>query len=261
MILLMAILSVLVQAEPESTNTAVLKFGGPVGDVQVRPISKDSLLLAYRTDGSDCVGKRDLFVCLPMLGLTSESYDELFRSFRQVDTGSTKNVKCPRWLRYDLRGHGSSRIDGKDTLDFRTMPQSQFQKYPNDVLKGLRFALTPGTNQYDTSAITVIGASIGANTAAILTEDIPYIKRLVLLSPGINYKGLQPAEAIKSFQGKILMVASQADEYSYNSVREMARLNSDHVTLMIFEGDAHGTDIINGNPQAMQALVDWLLKE
>jgi pimeloyl-ACP methyl ester carboxylesterase len=256
----MAILSVLAQAEPESTNTTVFKYGEPMGDAQVVPISKDSLRLAYRTDGSECVGKRDLFVCLPMLGLTSESYDELVRSFRQVDTSSTKNIKCPRWLRYELRGHGSSRIDGKDILDFRTMPQSQFQKYPNDVLKELRFELAPGTIQYDTSAITIIGASIGANTAALLTEQMPYIKRLILLSPGLNYKGLEPADAIMTFKGQILLVAAQGDEYSYNSVRELAALNPDHCTLMIFEGDAHGTDIINDSPDAIQALVDWLLK-
>ncbi|MCM2272298.1 MAG: alpha/beta hydrolase [candidate division Zixibacteria bacterium] len=220
----------------------------------------DSLKMRLEIDQSRSA-LQPTFICLPMMGNSTTSYEPLLHKLVAVVAADTTHTfQLPRLIRMDLRGHGQSNVLGSDTVNFRTMNESEFAKYPYDAKHALEQLFRDFPGQIDTANLTVIGASIGANTAAMLTQLMPNIKRLVLLSPGINYKGLQPAEAITSFQGEILMVASQGDEYSYNSVREMARLNSDHVTLMIFEGDAHGTDMINSNPQAMQALVDWLLK-
>lgn len=173
--------------------------------------------------------------------------DSLTAISRRADS---VNFSLPNWQIFDLRGHGASVDRGKVKLDYQTMTESDFIKYPQDISGALK----------GKTGLTVIGASVGANTAAMLTEQMSGIDQLVLLSPGMNYRGLEPADAIMTFKGKILLVASSGDEYSYNSVREMASLNPDHCTLMIFEGDAHGTDIINDNPAAMRALVDWLLK-
>ena len=224
-------------------------------------VLNDSLKMHLEIDQSKSAHQPTL-ICLPMMGNSTTSYEPLLHKLVAVVAADTTHMfQRPRLIRFDLRGHGQSNVLGSDTVNFRTLKESDFAKYPHDVKHTLDQLYRDFPGQLDTSDLTVIGASIGANTAAMLTQSMPNIKRIVLLSPGINYGGLQPAEAITSFQGEILMVAAQADEYSYNSVREMARLNSDHVTLMIFEGDAHGTDMINGDPKAMQALVDWLLKE
>lgn len=221
----------------------------------------DSLKMHLEIDQSKSALQPTL-ICLPMMGKSTTSYEPLLHKLVAVVAADTTHTfQMPRLIRLDLRGHGKSNLLGSDTVYFRSMNDADFAKYPHDVKHALDQLFKDFAGHLDTTSLTVIGASIGANTAAMLTQLMPNIKRIVLLSPGINYRGLQPAEAIKSFQGEIMMVAAQADEYSYNSVREMARLNSDHVTLMIFEGDIHGTDMINGDPQAMQALVDWLLKE
>ena len=191
---------------------------------------------------------------------TVESFEPLTEACNARQRSEELGSQYPRILAIDLRGHGKSIARGKDTLSFQDLPQHEFAKYPTDVQQVIEGVTADTTLKIRKDDITIIGASIGANTAALLTVEMPYIKRIVLLSPGLNYKGLEPADAIMTFNGQILLVASQGDEYSYNSVREMAALNPDHCTLMIFEGDAHGTDIINGNPDAMQALVDWLLK-
>jgi pimeloyl-ACP methyl ester carboxylesterase len=230
----------------------------------VEALEADSLLLRGSLEAYGTATATPLVICLPMMGHTMDSYRPLWYAWLDARTNSPAGInnKGPKedWLALDLRGHGASRRKNLDSLDFRTMPVNEFDKYPSDVrLIVTKLARSP-KYKVDTSSLTIIGASIGANTAALLTEQMPYIKRLILLSPGLNYKGLEPADAIMTFKGKILLVASQGDAYSYNSVREMAALNPDHCTLMIFEGDAHGTDIINDSPDAIQALVDWLLK-
>jgi pimeloyl-ACP methyl ester carboxylesterase len=187
-----------------------------------------------------------------MMGHTTDSYyllkDSLAAISRRIDS---VHFTLPTWRIFDLRGHGCSVRRGKSTLNYESMSDSEFAKYPTDIADALR----------GTTDLTIIGASIGANTAALLTTEMPSIKRIILLSPGLNYKGLEPADAIMTFKGEVLLVASSGDEYSYKSVREMASLNPDHCTLMIFDGDAHGTDIINDNPAAMRALIDWILKK
>lgn len=216
----------------------------------VTTATSDSLLLSSKMYSSPGKSTRS-FICLPMMGHTRNSFaplrDSLTAISRQTDS---VNFSLPNWQIFDLRGHGASIHRGEVKLDYRTMTEPEFAKYPTDIAGALK----------GRTGVTVIGASIGANTAALLTEQMSGIDQLVLLSPGMNYRGLEPADAIMTFKGKILLVASSGDEYSYNSVREMASLNPDHCTLMIFDGDAHGTDIINENPAAMRALVDWLLK-
>ncbi len=217
---------------------------------EIKTLTSDSLSLCstiYTRPGKSV----KTIIGLPMMGHTRESFaplrDSLVIIGKSVDSS---NFSLPSWQLFDLRGHGCSVNRSTEILDRKTMPESEFAKYPADIAGALK----------GKTGLTIIGASIGANTAALLTEEMSGIDQLVLLSPGMNYRGLEPADAIMTFKGKILLVASSGDEYSYNSVREMASLNPDHCTLMIFDGDAHGTDIINNNPAAMRALVDWLLK-
>lgn len=218
---------------------------------EVKATTRDSLVLCSTSFSAP--GKTaSTFVCLPMMGHTTDSYftlkDSLAAINRRIDS---VHFTLPAWRMFDLRGHGCSIRRGKSTLSFETMPDTEFAKYPTDIADALT----------GTTSLTIIGASIGANTAALLTLETPNIKRLILLSPGLNYRGLEPADAVTAFKGEVLLVASSGDEYSYNSVREMASLNPDHCTLMIFDGNAHGTDIINDNPAAMRALIDWILKK
>ncbi|MCK4372729.1 MAG: hypothetical protein KAW61_06255, partial [candidate division Zixibacteria bacterium] len=111
----------------------------------------------------------------------------------------------------------------------------------------------------DESGFFVIGASIGANTARMVSELLPSVSKVALLSPGEDYRGLQPAEALKKFKGDILIFACEDDKYSAASSRKLAAMNEEHCTLHIFEGSDHGTDIINNRRlEAMRILVDWL---
>lgn len=231
--------------------STVLTQPSQYSSTTVKTVTSDSLTLYSTTYGRPASSSRT-FVCLPMMGHTRSSFSPLRDSLVAIcKRTDSVNFNLPTFRIFDLRGHGRSIERGTVRLNYKTMPEAEFAKYPGDLEKALR----------GSTGLTLIGASIGANTAALVTETLKGVDRLVLLSPGMNYRGLEPADALMTFTGQILLVASSGDEYSYNSVRELASLNPDHSTLMIFDGDAHGTDIINDNPAAMRALVDWLMKD
>ena len=82
-----------------------------------------------------------------------------------------------------------------------------------------------------------------------------------MLSPGENYRNLIPGESVEKYWSDILIFTAKEDTYSASSSQKLASFNESSCTLQIFDGADHGTDIINNNPEAMKALVDWLLSD
>jgi hypothetical protein len=64
---------------------------------------------------------------------------------------------------------------------------------------------------------------------------------------------------VAKFNSQILIFAGEQDVYTRTSSEEMAKLNEDHCTLKVYEGPAHGTDLIDGLVQAREDLIDWLV--
>lgn len=203
-----------------------------------------------------------LWVLLPMMGHDHLSYapfrEEVWRQLR-TDTLSPE-LRRPYILSPDLRGHGNSTERGDETLTYRDMPVTEFGNYFSDVIAMIDNVVADEDHSVSGDSIYVIGASIGANTAALMTTRRPSVRRLAMLSPGLDYRGLKPYEALQQFDGEVLIYASEEDEYSAESSRKLAAIAPDRFELHIFPGSSHGTDIINNNEDAMRELVHWLLK-
>jgi len=242
--------------------TAILATGvrADAGDAtKYTAYAEDSLQMSVWVTVSESDSAAPILLLLPMMAHSHESYDPLIQALATYvaqDSGNGCAQELPYFISFDLRGHGLSTIRGQDTLSFRTMKEPEFAKYPGDVVQAMEFAWS----QVDEEAgdMVVVGASIGANTAMMLTEMLPRVSKVVLLSPGEDYRGLKPAEALKMFKGNALIFACEDDQYSATSSRKLAALNEKRCTLHIFNGSDHGTDIINNNPEAMRILVDWL---
>jgi len=221
--------------------------------------AEDSLQMSMWVTSPESDSTTSMVVLLPMMAHTHESYEpflNVFASYLQPDSAGGCSLEHPRFCSFDLRGHGRSTVRGNDTLAYRTMREDEFAKYPRDVAEGLEAVAKQRGGQ--PGNLVVIGASVGANTAIMLTEIVPDVSKVVLLSPGEDYRGLKPAEALKKFKGKVLIFASENDSYAAASSRKLAAMNDKHCTLHIFEGANHGTDIIDNNPEAMEMLLDWL---
>ncbi|NOY89101.1 MAG: hypothetical protein GXO93_06905 [FCB group bacterium] len=204
-----------------------------------------------------------LYVLLPMMGRTHTSYNDfikaLYDKLTPSDTGKKAMHKIPNILTFDLRGHGKSTTLGKATIGFRSMSPEDFQKYPQDIQEMITHILNDTTYDIDKNNIVVIGASIGANTAIMVPALVKNVKQVVMLSPGENYRSLEPANYLKKYQGKVLICASEEDGYASESSKKLAKLNN-NCTLKIYPGSNHGTNIINNHPQTMTYLLDWLFK-
>ena len=145
------------------------------------------------------------------------------------------------YIAVDLRGHGQS--DG----DWTSFTELDFQDMLKDVEAAHRFLRTKGVGLR-----AIIGASIGANLALQYGVEAG-VDRLVLLSPGFNYRGIDIQDIMGKYRGKMLVVASPGDEYSYRTALALERGNN--ATLVSMEGSRHGTALLPDiNPRIMKFL-------
>lgn len=224
-------------------------------------IIDDSLKLAGWLMRDTLVSNEPLVILLHQLGLTHESYQAFTDALQKFVMTDSLKRPMPTILSFDLRGHGKSVQRGKEILNAATMKQSEFLKMPGDIRQAVNATLNDPSLGVDTNNIIVIGASIGANTAAMLTEMLPGVKKVALLSPGKSYRGLEPGKAVAKFGGSILIMASKGDIYSTSSTEYLDSLNRAHTTVQWFGGENHGTEIVTEDRAAMNDLVDWVMKK
>lgn len=154
-------------------------------------------------------------------------------------------------LSFDFRGFGESELD-KESFDV-----NDFVGLVSDVKAAKRFLENKNAN---IEKIFVIGASIGANTAINYAPIDPHVEGIVLLSPGLDYKGIKVEESVKVYQGSLLIVASEGDEYSAESSTRISEIaDSNDKELKIYKGNHHGTDMFAGT-DLEEAIVKWLKK-
>ena len=147
-------------------------------------------------------------------------------------------------LALDLRGHGES--GGTAGADFTPMAA--------DVRAARHFLATRG----DVSGrIGVLGASLGANVAALEAGDDPAVASLVLLSPSLDYRGLRIETAMRKYAARpLLMVASDDDPYAMRSARDIQKGGKSREILSV-TGAGHGTVMLERDASLLGSLVDW----
>lgn len=106
-------------------------------------------------------------------------------------------------LAMDLRGHGESDRNIKGhRISWRTFKGKQWEELPRDVDRVVRYLKQEQEfPQVDTSRVALVGAKLGGNVAIIAASRMKAeAKSLVILSAGINYKGLDTSRAIVTSQ-------------------------------------------------------------
>lgn len=139
-------------------------------------------------------------------------------------------VKTHNVLAIDLRGHGES------SGDFREFSDDDFNSMKKDVAAAVEALERKGISRKD---ISFAGASIGANTVQNYASVNPHDK-CILLSPGVNYRGIKLA--IKD--NSSLVAVSREDSYSYDSVKEL-EASSPTSKFIYLENKGHGTNMLD----------------
>ncbi len=105
----------------------------------------------------------------------------------------------------------------------------------------------------------MVGASVGANLALVGGSNEESIKTVVLLSPGLNYAGVETEPALSSFGDRpLLIVASQEYTYSADSSVVLEEAAIGESQLILYDGAGHGTNMFEAEPDLSVQIIDWL---
>ena len=163
-------------------------------------------------------------VLVPMLGRTKETMADLASFLHPA------GYKC---LAIDPRGHGKSQ------QNWQSFTSRDFINISNDIRAAKDYLSAHGSKK-----VSLIGASIGANLALAYAVIDSEVKTIVMLSPGLDYRGVKTTLAAQEMRRPFLIVVSKEDDYSYKSSVQIDRLSgSEETKLDVFEGLGHGMEM------------------
>ncbi|MEK7576029.1 MAG: alpha/beta fold hydrolase [Patescibacteria group bacterium] len=197
----------------------------------------------YKTDKADAPA----VILLHMMPAIKDSWNNFAKKL---------NIAGFQCLAIDLRGHGES---GGGPQGFQNFSDEDHQKSIYDTEGAVKFFIDKNIPM---GKISLSGASIGANLALQFQAENPDIKASVLLSPGLNYKGIeteQMTKKLKKDQSIFLVAGGNNDEYSTETVQKLSNIIfSENKEIMIFKNSGHGTMIFREDPAIMDKIIDWL---
>lgn len=149
-----------------------------------------------------------------------------------------------RVVAVDLRGHGGS---GGAAAPSAAMAL--------DVRAAVDFAATRAGSR----AVAVVGASFGATAALAAAGETAIVRGVALVSPSADYRGVRLDPALKRYgQRPLLVVASLEDPYALRTARTITAESAPARQLTTSAVAAHGSQLVDKDPDVATALVDWL---
>ena len=150
-------------------------------------------------------------------------------------------------LAIDLRGHGQSSGSAQD-----------LQAMIQDVRAAAQWLATRPNVRGD--QIGIVGASLGASLALLAAADVPQVRAIALLSPSLDYRGLRTDTGLIRRLGarSIWLAASDQDPLALRTLRDIAAEPSGAREQHVSSALAHGTVLLDKDPDMARMLVDWL---
>lgn len=181
-------------------------------------------------------------VLIHQLGRDRHSFDSFARRLF---------VKGFTVLSIDVRGHGESVKKGDEIIYYTDFVDEDFRKISDDILKAKEFLKA--------EKILVVGASIGANSALNYSVLDHSSAGIVLLSPGLDYKGIETKESSSQQNVPLFIAASREDAYASQSSQIIFdRGPLADKKLILLENAGHGTDMLVSKRDFEEQVIDWL---
>lgn len=187
---------------------------------------------------------------LHMMPATKESWRDFALKLQQAGFQS---------LAIDFRGHGKSTIKDNGVFRYENFNDKEHQQKIHDVEEAIRFLINK--NNPAPKMLFFVGASIGANLALKYMSQHTRIKGGVLLSPGLDYRGVQTEPLIKKIAGDqslFLIAGGAGDEYSTETAEKLYEMATCKKQLKIVKNGGHGTDIFSADPKLMDEIIEWI---
>lgn len=158
------------------------------------------------------------------------------------------------YLSLDLRGHGGSKTCGGRPANYRKFTRADWAAASRDIEAAALWLREKG---YAPERMVFCGASIGANLSLkAAAEGQVKPAGLILLSPGLDYAGVQSLPHLRT---KLLIAAAPTDQYAWKSslrLRDAAK-EKEFLCDFIDGASGHGSGMFR-KPGFIKALLDWL---
>lgn len=210
-----------------SANTEPTERDGPpVSERAVQFATSDGLALSGRLFGDGRVG----VVLAHMLPADASSWYPMAR--RLAREGYLA-------LAFNFRGYAGSQGVKSTT------------KAPSDIKAARDLLVRSGARTY-----AFVGASTGG-TAAIVAAETQDPMALVIISAPLRFGGLDAVLAAGRLQRPVLLLAANDDQPAIQSLETFSRALPNPDTK-VFDGSAHGTNLLTSEPGAIDALLAFL---
>lgn len=186
-------------------------------------------------------------VLLHMLPATKKSWENFANEARKKGYGS---------IAIDLRGHGESEGGPEGFFYFKN---EEHQNSILDVQSTIDYLIK--NKKAASDKIIFIGASIGANLSLQYISENTMFKAAILLSPGLNYRGIKTEPMIKKLQNEQNVFFISARDDGANAEENQKLYNLAPVInkkIQIYETGGHGTDILKNQPNLVNLIFKFL---
>jgi alpha-beta hydrolase superfamily lysophospholipase len=169
-------------------------------------------------------------------------------------------------LAIDLRGHGESTLRqvserAPERLDYKLFDDSMHQQSRLDIQAAVQWL-----RLHNTELRAIVGASIGSSLALQYQVEEGFYGKTALLSPGLNYYGIQTqplAEKLQEPQSLFLAGAKEDVRKDGNNCAavalELYRLAPiQNKQIFLSDSGAHGTDLFAAEGGLSLQLLKWL---
>lgn len=183
-----------------------------------------------------------------MMPATKESYKDLVIKLQNAGYES---------IAIDLRGHGESENGPEGFFYFKN---EDHQKSILDLEAAIDYLIKK--REATPNKISFIGASIGANLSLQYISEHQEFKTAILLSPGLNYRGIKTEPMIKNIKpGQKVFFISAADDgpnAEENKILYELMPNTANKKIQIYETGGHGTDILKNQQKLYNLIIEFL---
>ena len=186
-------------------------------------------------------------VLIPELGRTRAGWETFARRAQRAGFAV---------LALDLRGHGDSTGPGGRDMGYEAFEHEDWLGAFADIRATLAALVEHGAHPDN---LAVMGAALGGHIALDYALDDWAVQGVVIVSPGLEYRGFSAEESVQQFARRpLLLMTTSGDAYSSTAATQLESIAPGHCEVREYRGAAHGTDIFAASRSAGEQALLWL---
>lgn len=160
----------------------------------------------------------------------------------------------------DLRGHGKSVYNSAlARVSWKSLTNSAYAKYPDDVVKVLDFIKTENSKKVFFNNWAMVGADIGGSTAILAADKISYKpKTVVLLSPVVSTKGLYIPVVLANLNMDIFSISGTGDAAGHEAQDYLKKFAQAGFVTYTSEARSTGMIMLKNDNSLAKIITGWI---